>query len=149
MKMLGVVDDDDLEDELRSADVALVSQNHHGAEFNIPSKIMNFMMYGLPVLAAVNPDSEVVSIVEKSGGGWVVDSGAPDTFPAKLVDLAATSPRPGTTSRTAADWPSGTPPYTSARRASPRSSTSSSGRWWPLGDEFSPVPERMREERMG
>ena len=89
VKMLGVVDDDDLEDELRSADVALVSQNHHGAEFNIPSKIMNFMMYGLPVLAAVNPDSEVASIVEKSGGGWVVDSGAPDTFPAKLVDLAA------------------------------------------------------------
>ncbi|MCA1703927.1 MAG: glycosyltransferase family 4 protein, partial [Actinobacteria bacterium] len=75
VKMLGVVDDDDLEDELRSADVALVSQNHHGAEFNIPSKIMNFMMYGLPVLAAVNPDSEVARIVEKSGGGWVVDSG--------------------------------------------------------------------------
>ena len=89
VKMLGVVDDDDLEDELRSADVALVSQNHHGAEFNIPSKIMNFMMYGLPVFAAVNPDSEVARIVEKSGGGWVIDSGAPDTFPAKLVDLAA------------------------------------------------------------
>ena len=38
-----------LEHELHDATIALVTQKHGGEEFNIPSKIMNFMMYGLPV----------------------------------------------------------------------------------------------------
>ncbi len=35
-----------------------VSRSYTGAEFNLPSKIMNFMAYGLPIVAAVHPDSE-------------------------------------------------------------------------------------------
>ena len=42
-----------------------MSQWHDGSEFNIPSKLMNFMAYGIPVLAAVNPDGEVARIVER------------------------------------------------------------------------------------
>jgi colanic acid biosynthesis glycosyl transferase WcaI len=48
---------------------------------------MNFMAYGLPVLALVKPGSEVARIVEQSGGGWVVDSGNPALFPRKLAAL--------------------------------------------------------------
>jgi putative colanic acid biosynthesis glycosyltransferase WcaI len=87
VKMLGVVSDDELERQLRDASIAFVSQQHEGAEFNIPSKIMNFMAYGLPVLAAVNPSGEVARIVEESGAGWVVDSSSPGTFPARLAEL--------------------------------------------------------------
>lgn len=43
--MPGLVDDRRLEAELRRADVALVSQSHDGAEFNVPSKLMNYMAY--------------------------------------------------------------------------------------------------------
>jgi glycosyltransferase involved in cell wall biosynthesis len=85
--MPGVVDDDRLEQELRTATIAFVSQQHEGAEFNIPSKIMNFMAYGLPVLAAVNPDGEVARIVEQAKAGWVVDSSEPDAFPRKLAEI--------------------------------------------------------------
>ncbi|MGC2372261.1 MAG: glycosyltransferase family 4 protein [Solirubrobacteraceae bacterium] len=87
VEMPGVVDDERLEQELHSATIAFVSQQHEGAEFNIPSKIMNFMAYGLPILAAVNPGGEVARIVEQSGAGWVVDSSDPDSFPRKLGEV--------------------------------------------------------------
>jgi colanic acid biosynthesis glycosyl transferase WcaI len=87
VELLGVVDDDRLEEELRTATIAFVSQQHQGAEFNIPSKIMNFMAYGLPILAAVNPGGEVARIVEQADAGWVVDSSDPDSFPRKLADV--------------------------------------------------------------
>ena len=75
VEMLGLVASDLLERELHDATLALVSQKHGGEEFNIPSKLMNFMMYGLPMVASVDPGSEVARIVRTSGGGWVVDNG--------------------------------------------------------------------------
>jgi colanic acid biosynthesis glycosyl transferase WcaI len=87
VSMLGMVDDDRLERELQSADIAFVSQLYEGSEFNIPSKLMNFMAYGLPVLAAVNPAGEVARLVKESGGGWVVDSSDPGAFPRELARL--------------------------------------------------------------
>jgi colanic acid biosynthesis glycosyl transferase WcaI len=90
VEMPGVVDDDRLEEELQTATIAFVSQQHEGAEFNIPSKIMNFMAYGLPVLAAVNPGGEVARIVERADAGWVVDSSDPDSFPRKLAEILRT-----------------------------------------------------------
>jgi colanic acid biosynthesis glycosyl transferase WcaI len=88
VRMLGVVDDDRLEQELRQADVAFVSQQYDGSEFNIPSKLMNFMAYGLPVLAAVNPSSEVARLVRDAEAGWVVDSSDADAFPREVARLA-------------------------------------------------------------
>jgi colanic acid biosynthesis glycosyl transferase WcaI len=89
VQMLGVVDSDRLEQELHQADIGLVTQHHEGGEFNIPSKLMNFMAYGLPVLAAVNPAGEVARIVEASGAGWVVDSGDPEALPQAIARIAA------------------------------------------------------------
>ncbi len=89
VNMPGIVDDDRLEEELCRASIGLVSQHYEGAEFNTPSKLMNFMTYGLPILAAVNPDGEVARIVHDSGAGWVVDSSDPGAFPAKVADLAS------------------------------------------------------------
>ncbi len=86
--MLGMVDDDRLEHELRAADLALVSQRSEGSEFNIPSKLMNFMAYGLPVLAAVNPAREVARIVHESRAGWVVDSSDANSFPREIARIA-------------------------------------------------------------
>jgi colanic acid biosynthesis glycosyl transferase WcaI len=88
VQMLGVVDDDRLEQELSRADIALVSQRYDGSEFNIPSKLMNFMAYGLPILAAVNPAGEVARLVEEAGAGWVVDSSDAPAFPRELARLA-------------------------------------------------------------
>jgi len=87
VQMLGMVSDAELEAQLSKAAIALVSQHHTGSDFNIPSKIMNFMMYGLPVLAAVDPGSEVARIVESSAGGWVVDSSRPELLPQAVAEL--------------------------------------------------------------
>jgi colanic acid biosynthesis glycosyl transferase WcaI len=87
VKLLGILSDEELERQLQLATVGLVSQHHGGVEFNFPSKLMNFMGFGLPVLAAVNPASEVAGVVGRSGGGWIVDSADPDRFPATLAEI--------------------------------------------------------------
>jgi colanic acid biosynthesis glycosyl transferase WcaI len=89
VEMLGVVSDDRLEQELRRATLALVTQLPHGEEFNLPSKVMNYMAYGIPVVAAVNPASETARIVNESGGGWVADSRRATQFP-ECVSMALT-----------------------------------------------------------
>lgn len=86
--MVGLLDDTRLEAELRGADIAFVSQRYDGSEFNIPSKLMNFMAYGLPILAAVNPAGEVARIINQSRGGWVVDSSKADSFPHEVARLS-------------------------------------------------------------
>ena len=87
VEVRGLLSDDELEIELRRADLALVSQRHGGVEFNMPSKLMTFMAYGLPIVAAVDPGGEVSSIVRQSGAGWVVDSARPIEFPRLLREL--------------------------------------------------------------
>jgi colanic acid biosynthesis glycosyl transferase WcaI len=91
VEMLGVVPEERLESELRSASLALVPQSYEGPEFNLPSKLMNFMAYGLPVLAAVNPGGEVARLVEEADAGWIADSSDPDAFPA-AVERALSEP---------------------------------------------------------
>jgi len=84
VEMPGLVSSERLERELQSATLALVTQKHGGEEFNIPSKLMNFMAYGLPVVASVDPGSEVARLVRSSAGGWVVDNADPAEFPRAL-----------------------------------------------------------------
>jgi colanic acid biosynthesis glycosyl transferase WcaI len=86
VRMLGLVSDDELENELRSATLGVVTQQYEGTEFNLPSKLMNYLAYGLPVVAAVNPASEVARLVGESGAGWIVDSSHPDEFPRAVVE---------------------------------------------------------------
>ena len=86
-EMLGLLPDEALERELRRATLGLVSQRADIAEFNVPSKLMNFLAYGIPVVASVSPSSEVATIVRSSGGGWVVDNSDPDGFPRKVAEV--------------------------------------------------------------
>jgi colanic acid biosynthesis glycosyl transferase WcaI len=89
VEMLGLVSDDRLEQELRRATLGVVTQRSGISEFNLPSKLMNFMAYGLPVVAAVEPRSEVARIVEDSGAGWVSDSARPEQFPERIATALA------------------------------------------------------------
>jgi putative colanic acid biosynthesis glycosyltransferase WcaI len=73
-----------LERELDQASIGLVPQRPDVDEFNLPSKLMNLMSRGVPVLASVSPRSEIARIVRESGAGWVVDAADPDGFPRAL-----------------------------------------------------------------
>ena len=90
--MTGLVDSDRLERELHRATLALVSQRFDGPRFNAPSKIMNFMGYGIPVVALVPPASEAARIVRQSGAGWVSDTDDPAAW-GRTIALALESPR--------------------------------------------------------
>jgi colanic acid biosynthesis glycosyl transferase WcaI len=76
----GLLSAADLDDELRRAQIAVVSQHYDAGEFNVPSKLMNFMAAGLPVVASVAPTSEAARIIRASGCGWVTDSDDLDAF---------------------------------------------------------------------
>ena len=89
VEVTGVLERSELERLLRRAAVAVVSQDYDGVDFNVPSKLMNFMGYGLPTLAAVRPDSEVARIIDASGGGWVTRGGDPGEFAGKLAAVLA------------------------------------------------------------
>lgn len=106
VEMLGVVSNERLEDELRRAALGLITQQFEGTEFNLPSKLMNFMAYGLPIVAAVNPDSEVARLVREAGAGWVVDSSDRHAFPrvaASALEHPAEAIRRGDAGRTYAE----------------------------------------------
>ena len=85
-QMPGLLDHDALAHELRRCDLALVTQSYEGTEFNLPSKLMNYMGQGLPVIAAVNPASEAARLVREAGAGWVVDSSRPELLPKAIAD---------------------------------------------------------------
>ena len=72
VQMLGVVDDARLNHELSQATAGVVSQRSGIVEFNVPSKLMNYMMRGLPVIALARAEAEVSRIVTEADAGWVV-----------------------------------------------------------------------------
>lgn len=86
VEMLGLLSDEALEAELQRASIGLVTQRPGIAEFNLPSKLMNFMAYGIPVVASVNPESETAQIVHGGEAGWVVDCADPGALCATLVE---------------------------------------------------------------
>jgi len=72
VQMLGMVDESRLEHELSIATAGVVSQRSDLLEFNVPSKLMNYMMRGLPVISVARREAEVSRIVRAAGAGWVV-----------------------------------------------------------------------------
>ncbi len=83
----GLLGSDALERKLRQAAVAVVTQGYEGIDFNVPSKLMNFMAYGIPTVASVRADSEVARIIDESGGGWVTDSADTGRLTTKLAEV--------------------------------------------------------------
>ena len=67
VRVTGLLASEPLERELCRAAVAVVSQRYEGVDFNVPSKLMNFMAYGIPTVASVGADSEVARIISTSG----------------------------------------------------------------------------------
>lgn len=89
--LLGIVDRATLRKELAGARVGIVSQRPGVADFNLPSKMATYMANGLPVVAIVDPDTEVAEIVRESRGGWVLDSRDLDLACGRLASILAGS----------------------------------------------------------
>jgi colanic acid biosynthesis glycosyl transferase WcaI len=74
VEITGILSQQQLDFYIERAAIGLVTQRPRDHDFNVPSKLMNFMGAGMPVVASVDANSEVARILEESGGGWVTDS---------------------------------------------------------------------------
>ena len=75
VEMPGLLSVDELEKEIAGASLAAVTQAYDDGEFNVPSKLMNYLAAGLPVIASVRDGSEAARIVRTSDSGWVAPPG--------------------------------------------------------------------------
>ncbi len=87
VEMTGVLGQDEIKDQLRRSTLAAVTQAYDGGEFNVPSKLMNYLAAGTPVVASVSRSSEAYRIVTESGSGWIAD---PGKFGATIVEALGT-----------------------------------------------------------
>ena len=63
---------------LASADAHLVLQREVSANANFPSKIASYFASGRPVVASIGGGTAAAEVVRESGGGIVVEPGAPE-----------------------------------------------------------------------
>lgn len=71
VEMTGLLGREQLESQIRRASLAAVTQAYDEGEFNVPSKLMNYLATGLPVIGSVRPSSEAARIIRDSGSGWI------------------------------------------------------------------------------
>jgi colanic acid biosynthesis glycosyl transferase WcaI len=72
-------------DFLNACDIALVSLNSGMSGVGVPSRTYNYLAAGKPVLAAVDADSEIATLVNEENVGWVVSPGQVDAFVAAAL----------------------------------------------------------------
>jgi putative colanic acid biosynthesis glycosyltransferase WcaI len=78
-----------LPDMLASADVLLVVLESNASRYSVPSKVLNYLCAGRPVLALLPPDNAVANMVEAAEAGLVVAPGDADAASAALRSLLA------------------------------------------------------------
>ena len=81
VEMTGLLSAAELQRELSRSSLAIVTQAYDEQEFNVPSKLMNYLAAGLPVVGSVRQSSEAARIIELSRSGWVTD---PERFAASV-----------------------------------------------------------------
>jgi colanic acid biosynthesis glycosyl transferase WcaI len=78
-----------LPDMLASADVLLVVLESNASRYSVPSKVLNYLCAGRPVLALLPADNAVASMIEAAEAGLVVAPGDAEAASAALRSLLA------------------------------------------------------------
>jgi colanic acid biosynthesis glycosyl transferase WcaI len=71
---------DKMPEVLASADILLATLETDAGQFAVPSKILTYLCAGRPILLAGPRENLSASVIERSGGGLVVDPNNPDDF---------------------------------------------------------------------
>lgn len=87
VRFLPLLDEVDFRGVLAASGVCLVTQQQSVSEIAFPSKIVTYLAAGRPVVASVNPGSEVARITRESGAGTVVNAENPDALLAAIREL--------------------------------------------------------------
>jgi colanic acid biosynthesis glycosyl transferase WcaI len=78
---------------LAAADVSLITQQRSVADIVFPSKTATLMTAGCPIIASVNPSSEVARILQQSVAGLVVAPEEPTSLVSAIASLEGDSRR--------------------------------------------------------
>lgn len=76
VEMTGLLDQGQIREQLGRATLAAVTQAYDAGEFNVPSKLMNYLAAGMPVVASVRRSSEAARIINEAGAGWLAEPGS-------------------------------------------------------------------------
>ena len=71
---------------LNACDISLISLAPGMCGLGVPSKAYNIMAAGKPIIAIVEPKSEIGLLVQEEGIGWVVKPGQVDTLVNIIMD---------------------------------------------------------------
>lgn len=82
---------DDLPDVLASGDVLVMILEREAGVFSVPSKVLSYLCAGRPLLAAVPASNLAARVIQRSGGGVLVEPDDPAGFVAAAETLLATS----------------------------------------------------------
>jgi colanic acid biosynthesis glycosyl transferase WcaI len=89
VRFLPLLDEADFRGLLAASGFCLVTQQRGVSEIAFPSKIVTYLAAGRPIIASVNPDSEVGAIARESGAGRVAGPENPEALVAAIRAMRA------------------------------------------------------------
>jgi colanic acid biosynthesis glycosyl transferase WcaI len=107
VRFAGFVPDDRLVELLATGDVHVVALRRGLGAVSVPSKTYSILAAGRPVLAAIDPGTEVPRILAASGAGVAVAPEDPDAFVAALEELLEDPERAAAMGRAGRAWVTG------------------------------------------
>jgi colanic acid biosynthesis glycosyl transferase WcaI len=87
IKFLPVLTRDQFREMLAASDISLITQQRSVADIVFPSKTATLMTVGCPLVASVNPNSEVARAIRESGAGLVVAPEEPYSLLSAITNL--------------------------------------------------------------
>lgn len=87
VRFLPLLDEEDFRGLVAASDVCLVTQQKSVSEVAFPSKIVTYLAAARPIIASVNPESEVAQVTRDSGAGKVVPAEDAEALLAAVREL--------------------------------------------------------------
>lgn len=87
LRFLPLLDEPDFRGMIAASSICLVTQQKSVSEVAFPSKIVTYLAAARPVIASVNPESEVARMTEESGAGRVVRAEDAHALLAAILEL--------------------------------------------------------------
>jgi colanic acid biosynthesis glycosyl transferase WcaI len=72
-----------------AANILLLPTKGDQSLVSVPSKIISYMLAGKPILALVQPGSDVAALIETAHCGWVIAPDRPDILAAKVEEIGS------------------------------------------------------------
>jgi colanic acid biosynthesis glycosyl transferase WcaI len=87
VRFLPLLDAAEFRGLLAASDLCLLTQQKSVSEIAFPSKVVTYLGAGRPVIASVNPDSEIAQTIRESGAGRVVMAEDAEALSSAIHDL--------------------------------------------------------------